>query len=381
MQYKSIELFYEPESVCNQITDNTSGEYSEMSSFQTAFLCGMLREKKPHKILEIGVSGGGTTAVILNCLKMLDSNAEMYSVDICKKWYRTGAVETGFVAKNYMRELMGKVSHTFVLGKAIPHVIEEIGRGRGIDFLILDTTHVMPGELLDFLICYPFLEDGCIIVLHDMINNLLSCNDGSISTKLLFNVVSGNKWYMKEADPDTFGLSNISAFELAKDQKDFIDDLFLTLSCTWSYSLGKDAEKYKEVIGKNYGEEYAKYFERIMEMQRYTQIKKSIDDHYRMSHEFLRMKWKNTENVFLYGAGKWAEIYSAYAKVHQLPISGYVVSDDQDINIEQKNNKRIYRLKDLPYHPENCSFVLALEHRHFAQVRRNLANKGYYQIL
>ena len=73
MFYKSVNLFYEPEMVCNQITENQSEKYSEMTSFEKAFLCGLLKEKRPKKIVELGVSGGGTTAVILTCLKLLQS--------------------------------------------------------------------------------------------------------------------------------------------------------------------------------------------------------------------------------------------------------------------------------------------------------------------
>lgn len=40
----------------------------EMSEFDSAFLCGLLRREQPHKILEIGVAGGATTAFILDCL-------------------------------------------------------------------------------------------------------------------------------------------------------------------------------------------------------------------------------------------------------------------------------------------------------------------------
>lgn len=379
MFYNSIELFYEPDIVCNQITNNLSKKYSEMSLFQKAFLCGMIKEYKPKKIVEIGIAGGGTTATILTCLKMLDYNVDMYSVDLSENWYRTGELETGFVAKKFMEQLIGKTKHKFFLGKSIPYFIDEIGKN--IDFLILDTTHVLPGELLDFLICYPFLKDGCIVVLHDIINNLLSCNNDSIATKLLFNLVRGSKWYMNEDDPDTMGLSNIAAFEVNKKSKECIDDIFSSLTFTWMYSLGnKEREKYLEVINQNYGIEYLKYIRRIIEMQDYTCIKKIIDKHYNMSHEILRMKWRKEKSVFLYGAGYLADIYSKYAQWNSLPINGYVVSDDQNLTGENVD-KKIFKLEDLKYTPEECSFVLALDCKHFAQVQRNLMNKGYYKII
>ena len=36
----------------------------EMDSYDLAFLCGMIKNKEPKKLVEIGVAEGGTTAVI-----------------------------------------------------------------------------------------------------------------------------------------------------------------------------------------------------------------------------------------------------------------------------------------------------------------------------
>ncbi len=41
----------------------------EMSEFESAFLCGLLKKFKPKKVLEIGVAGGATTAIMLQCLE------------------------------------------------------------------------------------------------------------------------------------------------------------------------------------------------------------------------------------------------------------------------------------------------------------------------
>lgn len=89
MFYRDVELFYEAERVCQKITEGNSTSFSEMTIFQQAFLCGLIKEKQPKKILEIGVAAGGTTAVILSCLKHLNYQAEMFSVDIKERWYRT----------------------------------------------------------------------------------------------------------------------------------------------------------------------------------------------------------------------------------------------------------------------------------------------------
>lgn len=61
-------MFYEPVVILDQLTS----EYSaEMSNDQLAFLCGLIEEYRPNKIVEVGVSAGGTTAVILKCISML----------------------------------------------------------------------------------------------------------------------------------------------------------------------------------------------------------------------------------------------------------------------------------------------------------------------
>ena len=58
MSYKSVELYYEPR---NTILPKLALPPSEpeMSEFDSAFLCGILRDVHPKKILEVGVAGGG----------------------------------------------------------------------------------------------------------------------------------------------------------------------------------------------------------------------------------------------------------------------------------------------------------------------------------
>ena len=55
---------------------------AEMTDWELGFLCGLIREYKPNKIVEVGVAAGGTTAIVLNCLSLLKIKAEMYSIDL-----------------------------------------------------------------------------------------------------------------------------------------------------------------------------------------------------------------------------------------------------------------------------------------------------------
>lgn len=124
--YNKVELFHEELQSCNEGVKKEINEYSEMTMFQRDFLCGMIKMKKPKKIVEIGVSAGATTAVVLNCLNTLDISCEMYSVDINKTWYQTWDRETGFIVKDYIK-IRDNIKHKFMLGYPAGCVMEEIG--------------------------------------------------------------------------------------------------------------------------------------------------------------------------------------------------------------------------------------------------------------
>ena len=78
----------EIETLCPSSSETDPFDYIiGMAQDETAFLCGLLREKRPTKILEVGVNKGGTTAVILRALDMLKSKARLVSVDINPELY------------------------------------------------------------------------------------------------------------------------------------------------------------------------------------------------------------------------------------------------------------------------------------------------------
>ena len=54
----------------------------EMSNQDVAFLCGLLRQRRPRKIVEVGVSTGATSAIVMRCMQELGCPYEMWSVEI-----------------------------------------------------------------------------------------------------------------------------------------------------------------------------------------------------------------------------------------------------------------------------------------------------------
>lgn len=376
--YRTVQLFYEPEKKCREKTKGLNTAYSEMTSFQQAFLCGLIREKKPKKIVEIGVAAGGTTSVMLEAIELLGLETKVHSVDISEKRYRTGKRDTGFLVDEFYKE---HENHVFYLGKSIPFVIEKIGND--IDMLILDTTHSLPGELLDFMCCYPFLEKNCTVVLHDVAENLLTGRDYEIASKLLFDVIKANKWYMEDTELNMGNQSNIAAFQLNSATKESIPDLFSALSLTWSYYFGKEeSDAYLNIIGNYYDADRREQLSDIISVQLYVRLKKQISSHYRLDEGWLKIKWANEKrSVYLYGAGVWAGKYVEYAKYNKLPIKGAVVSDDQDINTNWEYDLPIVHLEDLESSPDECIFILALDKKYFPQIRRSMMAKGYYNYI
>ncbi len=79
--------------------------YSEMSKNERYFLNGIIRALKPRKILEVGVSSGGGSAIILNAISDIDG-AKLYSVDYAEKAYKYPDKLSGFLVNEKFPELV-----------------------------------------------------------------------------------------------------------------------------------------------------------------------------------------------------------------------------------------------------------------------------------
>ncbi len=88
-----------------------------MSPGESAFLCGLIRDRKPSVFMEVGIAGGATTAIILQCLSDLGLPCTMYSVDVRERFYRDPEKKTGFQGEEALKLLRpAKIRHEFLLG-------------------------------------------------------------------------------------------------------------------------------------------------------------------------------------------------------------------------------------------------------------------------
>ena len=280
IQLNAIPLDYEPRRKIlpklPQYVSPNGYEEPEMSEFDSAFLCGMIKKFRPKKILEVGVAGGATTAIILQTLEDIGELYEMHSIDIAKNFYRQPELISGFMAMfakdNHLftsqSTLHGK--HEFHLGKILPQVIDKIGGD--IDFVILDTVHIMPGEGLDFLAVLPYLKFDAVVVLHDVSYNHISFeNFNGHATTILFSSVTAKKFLNFQPESELFRYPNIAAFQIDQQTVDNIENVFLTMILRWTYLPSQEELLiYRQHYRRFYPVELCEIFQEAIDMNTYN---------------------------------------------------------------------------------------------------------------
>ena len=91
--------------------------------------------------------------------------------------------------------------------------------------MFLDTSHLAPGELINFIEVLPFLNENAIIILHDVMYHLPSHNYYRIkeikyhpSMIYLMTAIEGKKYMITHKQ---FQFENIGAIILSRIQKRF----------------------------------------------------------------------------------------------------------------------------------------------------------------
>lgn len=379
MIYNEIELDYTIEKTAREDIKKLIVQGSaEMNAFQHAFVAGLIKKYKPLKLVEIGIAAGGTTCFLYECVKRNGYRANIFSVDKFEKYYRVPTKRTGYLIEE-MARCPGYEDIVFsqktLIGKTIPYFINDIGSD--IDFLILDTTHSLPGELLDFFICLPYLKKGSVVVLHDTICNLVNYN-GSFATKILFDVVKAKKIVNFSVDEEKYTrLPNIMAFEITEDTKVNAKDILSALTLNWQYGLEDDEKlKYAQLISNNYGDSFRNLFLGIATVNirnlYLNQISNYFDD------STLIDRWIELKSpVLIYGNGMWASKFLTIAKTEDLEISGMIVSDNIDMEKEMNRELPIYKISDVPDNYKDNKIIYALDKKYKKQIERYVKSLGF----
>lgn len=249
---------------------------AEMSSGERLFLAEMLLKTRPRKCLEVGVSAGGSSVIMLSALHSLygDDMPALHSIDLCERYYRDNSLETGFQVNNFPHL---KPFHKLFTGGLACEFMEEIGGG--IDFVLLDTVHFLPGELLDYLMVLPYLSDNATIVLHDTnihtIEGKTSKREWEFSNNLLLSAIHGKKFIMGDfclqhpikSFPQ---MPNIGAVKINSDTKKMIFNVINLLSIGWRYSpTPQQLELILKYVENKYDIYFANYLKMTFEFQKF----------------------------------------------------------------------------------------------------------------
>lgn len=313
------ELWYEPADALRKQRGFRCG----MSRKDHGFLCTMIRYFNPKKIVEIGVAEGGTTAIIMNCLAEMGSSASLYSVELSEFLYYDETRKNGYICEELKDSIAYKGPYTYLSGKTIAGQIDEIGRD--IDFVVLDTRHILPGELLDFLTILPYCTKNAVFLLHDVNLNYYRAlgsdrayvkNNGErIATKLLYSMVTADK-YIYSVD------TNIAGFQINSDTDKCIDSIFYYLTATWSY-LPEDwmIKEYRQLLKKHYTPKQMETYDTavknnltISERMKIAEMGTSLEmnsDPWLFPYE----KITRGSKIILYGAGSVGQRFSALLKM------------------------------------------------------------------
>ncbi|GHU41379.1 hypothetical protein FACS1894111_03580 [Clostridia bacterium] len=239
---KISELPIPPEEYQKEIVESLNPRISEhpmMSPDERYFLNGLLAYYKPTNVLELGVNFGEGSAQILHNIRNTPE-AKLTSIDLAEFAFYNEIIDE---KKNTKRgvisdEPIGKFAFThpdlpldkwtLVTGKDPSEVIAGLDNSKdGYDFLVLDTAHLHPIELLNFLCVLPYLRDGAIVVLHDITLFALYIPPYAFACRQLFGAVVAERIQLNSR------FSNIGAFQVSADTRKYIQNVFESLVLPW----------------------------------------------------------------------------------------------------------------------------------------------------
>lgn len=293
-------------SECQQLLqDNEFKEILEMSPTEAEFLFYIIKKFNPKNLLEIGIAAGGSSLLLLEAIKN-QKDAVLYSIDCCNLYYRDKSLKTGYFAKRKIGSTDKWKTYTGGLAYEYMDTFD-----KKFDFVLLDTRHMNPGELLDFLMVYPYMSENAVLVLHDTAMHTLAIEmQRSITNCLLMSAINGEKYIPETYEPVYFPskhpterlhvnkrcVPNIGAIKIDNKLKNNIYNVFNLLSLPWYYF--PEAEKLSEIgtfLQKHYDKKYIALYESTVNYQLQVktikeEIKNTENSYQQMKREIINMK-------------------------------------------------------------------------------------------
>ncbi|MDR2337584.1 MAG: class I SAM-dependent methyltransferase [Deltaproteobacteria bacterium] len=238
-------------------------QYSEMQPLERSFLNTLVLRHKPKRILELGVSAGSSAVLILNALQEIPGS-KLYSIDYSSSLYRDLTKHVGFTVDNYPELKQNWQLLTNGLACKFIDNLEE-----SFDFCFIDTVHKVPGEILDFLLVFPYLKQNAVIVLHDTnLHTINNCYNDLNSNNMLISAISGEKLVPNYDRYLGMRFANIAGVILNEQQQENIWDIFNLLLQPWKYMpSGINLNNIRKYLAQHYTDYFCNFFDRVVNYQ------------------------------------------------------------------------------------------------------------------
>lgn len=287
-----------PEEYKREIYDeiNWTEIESEMTDGQRRFISGLIQYYQPERVLELGISAGGGTVVLLNSLRSTDG--ELYSIDSSEQFYRNKSLPVGYCALERYSDLLNRKWHLFP-GKDPASIMDEIDIK--FDFCVIDTCHYHPVETLNFISILPWLKDGAVVVMHDTAAFELCSKESflrMLAPRLLLSTVCAEK-YIPDLPTGNTVASNIAAWQVNADTRKYCQNLFDILYLPWEINISENVcQNVEEIVRKHYSDKLFNYYKEAVKINRSLLLKKEFE-----VFDFEEKYKKLEVDTVFYGAG------------------------------------------------------------------------------
>ena len=355
---------------------------SEMSDGQRRFISGLVKYYEPNNVLELGISAGGGSMVLLNALLNDDNwKGVLYSVDRLDYFYRNPEMPVGYLAVNKYGKYLGE-KWIMLSGKDPSEVFgggtNALPEDRKFDFCVIDTYHFHPVESLNFLSVLPRLNDGAVVVIHD--TSVFSWEMDytflrMYAPRLLLSSVCGYK-YIPHLPNGTMIPSNIAAFQVNKDTRKYIQNVFDVLYMPWETNIEEKVIKnVRAIVEKNYGENFLQmYDEAIATSERLMVVKM-----YKNTGIVSGFKEIRPDTIF-YGAGTHMKNLLQVTKKLNLRFD-YPIWDINAANIKTLAGKKVcFPIEEALEDTKRDMVVMIEDNVVFNTIKQKYSNLGYHVI-
>ncbi|MFT4145634.1 MAG: methyltransferase domain-containing protein [Mobilitalea sp.] len=107
------------------------------------------------------------------------------------------------------------------------------------------------------------------------------------------------------------------------------------------------------------------------------QLEKHLEFKESNSYDFIINELAKDKKIYIYGTGNLATNIIALVNKLNVPIEGFVLSDDQPLINKIFHNKPVYHLSELVPEKDNIGVVLSVAPRLYQTIEKNLKDKGF----